>query len=226
MLKGKKLLVVEDNIELQGILADFLEMKGAEVDFASDGEEGLALIHQYDFDAVILDVMMPKKDGIQVMNQLRRNGKTLPVLMLTALNSKEDLLRGYQSGVDDFITKPFDFDELEVRLSALIKRYRGDVAKSRLEYGDIVIEQSSHQAYRAGTLLSLTPVMYQILVKLVKAAPDIVTRESLIHEIWGEDIPDNDVLRSHLYLLRNIVDKPFEHPILITVPKIGLRLEK
>ncbi|BDU36297.1 Putative two-component response regulator [Vibrio nigripulchritudo MADA3029] len=226
MLKDKKILIVEDNIELQGILADFLEVKGADVDFASDGEQGIQLATECRFDAVILDVMMPKKDGIQVIKELRNAGNDLPVLMLTALNSKEDLLNGYQNGVDDFITKPFDFDELEVRLAALIKRYRGEVASNQLSFGEITIDQSTHQVYRSGTLLSLTPVMYQILVKLVKAAPEIVTRESLIHEIWKEDIPDNDVLRSHLYLLRNVVDKPFERPLLTTVPKVGLRLEK
>ncbi|UAB69612.1 response regulator transcription factor [Vibrio sp. SCSIO 43132] len=226
MLKDKKILIVEDNIELQGILADFLEVKGADVDFASDGEQGIQLATECRFDAVILDVMMPKKDGIQVIKELRNAGNDLPVLMLTALNSKEDLLNGYQNGVDDFITKPFDFDELEVRLTALIKRYRGEVASNQLSFGEITIDQSTHQVYRSGTLLSLTPVMYQILVKLVKAAPEIVTRESLIHEIWKEDIPDNDVLRSHLYLLRNVVDKPFERPLLTTVPKVGLRLEK
>ncbi|BCL68806.1 DNA-binding response regulator [Vibrio nigripulchritudo] len=226
MLKDKKILIVEDNIELQGILADFLEVKGADVDFASDGEQGIQLATECRFDAVILDVMMPKKDGIQVIKELRNAGNDLPVLMLTALNSKEDLLNGYQNGVDDFITKPFDFDELEVRLTALIKRYRGEVASNQLSFGEITIDQSTHQVYRSGTLLSLTPVMYQILVKLVKAAPEIVTRESLIHEIWKEDIPDNDVLRSHLYLLRNVVDKPFERSLLTTVPKVGLRLEK
>lgn len=226
MLKDKKILIVEDNIELQGILADFLEVKGADVDFASDGEQGIQLATECRFDAVILDVMMPKKDGIQVIQELRKAGNDLPVLMLTALNSKEDLLNGYQNGVDDFITKPFDFEELEVRLTALIKRYRGEVASNQLSFGEITIDQSTHQVYRSGTLLSLTPVMYQILVKLVKAAPEIVTRESLIHEIWKEDIPDNDVLRSHLYLLRNVVDKPFERPLLTTVPKVGLRLEK
>ncbi|CCN84517.1 Putative two-component response regulator [Vibrio nigripulchritudo SFn27] len=226
MLKDKKILIVEDNIELQGILADFLEVKGADVDFASDGEQGIQLATECRFDAVILDVMMPKKDGIQVIKELRKAGNDLPVLMLTALNSKEDLLNGYQNGVDDFITKPFDFEELEVRVTALIKRYRGEVANNQIAFGEITIDQSTHQVYRSGTLLSLTPVMYQILVKLVKAAPEIVTRESLIHEIWKEDIPDNDVLRSHLYLLRNVVDKPFERPLLTTVPKVGLRLEK
>jgi len=226
MLENRQVLVVEDNEELQGILADFLEVKGAEVDFADNGELGLKLALENDFDAIILDVMMPKKDGMQVAKELRGNGCTTPILMLTALNGREDLLKGFEQGVDDFVTKPFNFPELEVRLSALIKRYRGDVASSLLQFGTISIDQRSHKVTREGHKLLVTPVMYQILVKLTKAAPEMVSRDVLIHEVWGEDAPDKDILRSHIYLLRNVLDKPFKKPMLITVPKFGFRLEE
>ncbi|EAS44147.1 DNA-binding response regulator [Photobacterium profundum] len=225
MLKNKQVLVVEDNEELQGILADFLEVKGADVDFADNGELGLKLALENDFDAIILDVMMPKKDGMQVAKELRENGCTTPILMLTALNGREDLLKGFERGIDDFVTKPFNFPELEVRLSALIKRYRGDVANSHLEFGSLTIDQRSHKVTREGHQLLVTPVMYQILVKLTKVAPEMVSRDVLIHEVWGEDAPDKDILRSHIYLLRNVLDKPFKKPMLITVPKFGFRLE-
>lgn len=225
MLENKQVLVVEDNEELQGILADFLEVKGAEVDFADNGELGLKLALGNDFDAIILDVMMPKKDGMQVAKELRDNGCTTPILMLTALNGREDLLKGFERGVDDFVTKPFNFPELEVRLSALIKRYRGNVASSLLQFGSLTIDQRSHKVTREGHQLLVTPVMYQILVKLMKTAPEMVSRDVLIHEIWGEEAPDKDVLRSHIYLLRNVLDKPFKKSMLITVPKFGFRLE-
>ncbi|NOH82697.1 DNA-binding response regulator [Vibrionales bacterium C3R12] len=225
MLENKQILVVEDNEELQGILADFLEVKGAQVDFADNGELGLTLALEHEFDAIILDVMMPKKDGMQVAKELRQLGCTTPVLMLTALNGRDDLLKGFENGVDDFVTKPFNFPELEVRLTALIKRYRGEVASSLIQYGGLKIDQNSHTVTREGQVLVVTPVMYQLLVKFVKAAPDVVSRDVLIHEIWGDDVPDKDVLRSHIYLLRNVLDKPFEKPMLITVPKFGFRLE-
>lgn len=225
MLENKQVLVVEDNEELQGILADFLEVKGAVVDFADNGELGLKLALGNDFDAIILDVMMPKKDGMQVAKELRDNGCTTPILMLTALNGREDLLKGFERGVDDFVTKPFNFPELEVRLSALIKRYRGNVASSLLQFGSLTIDQRSHKITREGHQLLVTPVMYQILVKLMKTAPEMVSRDVLIHEIWGEEAPDKDVLRSHIYLLRNVLDKPFKKSMLITVPKFGFRLE-
>lgn len=225
MLNNKRVLVVEDNEELQGILADFLEVKGAQVDFADNGELGLSLAMENEFDAIILDVMMPKKDGMQVARELRESGCTTPILMLTALNGRTDLLKGFEHGVDDFVTKPFNFPELEVRLTALIKRFRGEVASSQLQFGDLKIDQNSHRVQREDQELAVTPVMYQLLVKLVKSAPNVVSRDALIHEVWGDDAPDKDVLRSHIYLLRNVLDKPFTKPMLLTVPKFGFKLE-
>jgi len=225
MFTNKRILVVEDNEELQGILADFLEIKGAEVDFADNGELGLQLALTHSFDAIILDVMLPKKDGMTVAKELREQGCATPVLMLTALNGQNDLVKGFESGVDDFVSKPFNFIELEVRLLALIKRFRGEVASALLSFGDLHVDQSSHKVIRNKQELTLTPVMYQIIVKLIKSAPEMVTREALIYEIWGDDAPDKDILRSHIHLLRAVLDKPFSYPMLKTVPKFGFKLE-
>ncbi|MFA0087860.1 response regulator transcription factor [Vibrio sp. 10N.261.51.F12] len=224
MLTGRRILVVEDNEELQGILADFLEVKGAEVDFANNGEMGLRLALEHEFDVIILDVMMPKKDGMQVVRELRESGNTTPVLMLTALNGQDDLLAGFDNGIDDFISKPFQFPELEVRLTALIKRFRGEVAQSLLRFGSLIIDQKTHQVSRDTQPITLTHATYQILLTLTKAKGEVVSREALIHQLWGEDVPEKDVLRSHIYLLRNVLDKPFSVPMLVTVPKFGFKL--
>lgn len=224
MIEGSRILVVEDNEELQGILADFLEVKGAEVDFASNGELGVNLALESEFDAIILDVMMPKKDGFQAAQELREQGCTTPILMLTALNGQQDLLSGFDSGIDDFVTKPFQFPELEVRLGALIKRFKGRVARTQLAFGGLVIDEKTHTIAREGKALDITPAMYQILLMLVKAQGEVVSRDALIHQLWGEDVPDKDVLRSHIYLLRNVLDKPFEFSMLVTVPKFGFKL--
>ncbi|USD67556.1 response regulator transcription factor [Vibrio sp. SCSIO 43136] len=226
MLEKRKILVVEDNLELQGILADFLEIKGAEADFAADGALGLELGLSGEFDAIILDVMLPKMDGMDVAKLLRSQGVTTPILMLTALNGQQDLLTGFESGVDDFVSKPFQFPELEARLSALIKRYRGDVAKTLMRFGELEVDDKTHQVTRCGKVLDISPALYQILITLVKAQGEVVSRETLIYQLWGEDVPDNDVLRSHIYLLRNSLDKPFDHPMLVTVPKFGFKLVK
>lgn len=224
MLERSRILVVEDNIELQGIIADFLEVKEAVADFASDGEQGFKLAMKNDFDAIILDVMLPKLDGMQVASKLRKNGITAPILMLTALNGQEDLLSGFDSGADDFVTKPFKFPELEARLSALIKRNKGLVAQKTLSYGEVTIDEKTHTASRGGQTLTLTPILFQVLRELVKAQGGVVSRESLIYMLWGDDTPDKDVLRSHIYLLRNVLDKPFDYPMLKTIPKHGFQL--
>ena len=224
MLERSRILVVEDNIELQGIIADFLEVKEAIADFASDGDQGFKLAMKNDFDAIILDVMLPKLDGMQVATKLRQNGVTTPILMLTALNGQEDLLNSFDSGADDFVTKPFKFPELEARLCALIKRNKGLVAQKTLSYGEVMINEKTHTASRDGQTLTLTPILFQILRELVKAQGGVVSRESLIFMLWGDDIPDKDVLRSHIYLLRNVLDKPFNFPMLKTIPKHGFQL--
>ncbi|NOI89355.1 response regulator transcription factor [Vibrio splendidus] len=224
MLERSRILVVEDNIELQGIIADFLEVKEAIADFASDGDQGFKLAMKNDFDAIILDVMLPKLDGMQVATKLRQNGVTTPILMLTALNGQEDLLNSFNSGADDFVTKPFKFPELEARLCALIKRNKGLVAQQTLSYGEVTINEKTHTASRDGQTLTLTPILFQILRELVKAQGGVVSRESLIYMLWGDDIPDKDVLRSHIYLLRNVLDKPFKFPMLKTIPKHGFQL--
>lgn len=224
MIDGSRILVVEDNAELRGILADFLDVKGAEVDFAANGEQGLQLALKHEFDAIILDVMMPKKDGMQVAEELRTFGCTTPILMLTALNGQQDLVTGFESGVDDFVSKPFHFPELEVRLAALIKRFKGRVAQAKLVFGDLVVDAKTHTVTRRGVRLDITPAMYQILWMLVKAQGEVVSREALIHQLWGDEIPDKDVLRSHIYLLRNVLDKPFDSSMLVTVPKFGFKL--
>ncbi|TVU65068.1 response regulator transcription factor [Vibrio atlanticus] len=224
MLERSRILVVEDNIELQGIIADFLEVKEAVADFASDGDQGFKLAMKNDFDAIILDVMLPKLDGMQVATKLRQNGVTTPIFMLTALNGQEDLLNSFDSGADDFVTKPFKFPELEARLCALIKRNKGLVAQKTLSFGEVTIDEKTHTASRDGQTLTLTPILFQILRELVKAQGGVVSRESLIFMLWGDDIPDKDVLRSHIYLLRNVLDKPFKFPMLKTIPKHGFQL--
>lgn len=226
MLTNTRVLMIEDNKELQGVIADFLNFKGYDFDFADDGSQGVKLALEGDFDIIILDVMLPKMNGIEVATMLRKQHCETPILMLTALDEKQTLLAGFNSGVDDFVTKPFDFDELEARLSSLTKRNRKKAALRKVSFGEITVDLSKHLAYRKGVALNLMPVTFQILTTLVKAAPNIVSRDELIHELWGHDVPANDVLRCHIYNLRNVLDKPFKQPLLVTVPSAGFRLEK
>ena len=221
-----KLLIVEDNQDVAGILADYFEVQGTEVDFATNGELGFKLALESNFDAIILDLMLPKMDGLSVAKELRKQGCATPILMLTALDDKQDLLNGFESGADDYLAKPFDLDVLNARISALIKRQQGRVALGILKYGSLELNAAEHQVYRNGTQLILTPACYQILQLLMKRAPNVVKREELIEELWGDMPPGNDILRSHMYQLRNQLDKPFPESMLVTVPKIGFKLQQ
>ncbi|MCG9724479.1 response regulator transcription factor [Vibrio brasiliensis] len=220
-----RVLLVEDNREVAGILFDYFECEGMELDYADNGELGLKLALEGSFDLILLDLMLPRMDGLTVCNKLREAGNSTPILMLTALDNRDDMLRGFEHGADDYLTKPFDLEILEARIMALIKRYRGQVASSTLSFGSLKIDQKTRQAYRQDKLLALNPTTYTILEMLCKRAPEVVTRRDISEKLWQESEPNNDVLRSHIYQLRNQLDKPFASPMLTTIPKIGFRLE-
>lgn len=221
-----KVLLVEDNREVAGILFDYFECEGMELDYADNGELGLQLALEGSFDLILLDLMLPRMDGLTVCNKLRDAGVNTPVLMLTALDNREDMLKGFQHGADDYLTKPFDLEILEARIQALIKRYRGQVASTVLQFSSLKIDQKTRQAFREDKLLALNPTTYTILEMLCQKAPEVVTRQELSEKLWQESEPNNDVLRSHIYQLRNQLDKPFAKPMLTTIPKIGFRLEE
>lgn len=220
-----RVLLVEDNREVAGILFDYFECEGMELDYADNGELGLQLALEGTFDLILLDLMLPRMDGLTVCNKLREAGINTPVLMLTALDNRDDMLKGFKHGADDYLTKPFDLEILEARIHALIKRYKGQVASSVLNFGSLKIDQKTRQAYRQDKLLALNPTTYTILEMLCQRAPEVVTRQEVSEKLWQESEPNNDVLRSHIYQLRNQLDKPFPAPMLTTIPKIGFRLE-
>ena len=222
----QKILLIEDSREVAGILFEYYESKGVELDYADNGELGFELAKAESFDLILLDLMPPRMDGLTLCNNLRDEGITTPILMLTALDNREDMLNGFKHGADDYLTKPFDFDLLDARANALIKRYKGQVATSILQFGTLKIIQKSRKAYRDDKLLVLNPTTYTILELLCQKAPEIVSRQEIAEKLWQEHEPQNDVLRSHIYQLRNQLDKPFHSPMLITVPKIGFRLEE
>ncbi|WP_394127324.1 response regulator transcription factor [Vibrio hepatarius] len=221
-----KVLLIEDNREVAGILFDYFECEGMELDYADNGELGLQLALEGSFDLILLDLMLPRMDGLTVCNKLREAGVSTPVLMLTALDNREDMLKGFKHGADDYLTKPFDLEILEARIQALIKRYRGQVANTVMQFASLKIDQKTRQAFREDKLLALNPTTYTILEMLCQKAPEVVTRQELSEKLWQESEPNNDVLRSHIYQLRNQLDKPFAKPMLTTIPKIGFRLEE
>lgn len=219
-----KVLVIEDNRDIAANIADYLEPKGHVLDFAATGPHGLQLALQEHYDIIVLDINLPGLDGMALCRRLRNEGRSgVPVLMLTARDQLEDKLEGFQAGADDYLVKPFSVKELEVRLQALIKR--GGLQMSRtLSVGDLQYDPQTFAATRAGRALELNPIQRRLLELLMSNSHRVVTREELERHIWGDALPDNDVLRTHIYTLRTVIDKPFAQKLLHTIHGTGYRL--
>jgi DNA-binding response OmpR family regulator len=221
-----RILIIEDNPDIVANLYGFLEPKGYLLDSAANGYGGLALAAQNDYDAVVLDVMLPGLNGLELCQKLRGElRKDTPVLMLTARDTLEDKVAGFDSGADDYLVKPFSLVELEVRLKALVRRARGShTSNAVLVVGDVTFDTDTFEVKRAGRALSLTKTGYTILRLLMKDAPKVVSREQIEHEVWGDNPPDSDALRVHIHALRQALDKPFPHQMLRTISGIGYKL--
>lgn len=221
-----RVLVIEDNPDIVANLNAYLEPRGYALDFAAHGYGGLALIAQNDYDAVVLDVGLPGIDGLALCQKIRKDlQKTTPVLMLTARDSESDKVAGFESGTDDYLVKPFSLVELDLRLKALVRRARGETRRAPvLRVGELVFDTATYEVSRAGLPLALTRTGYKILACLMREAPKVVPRESLELEVWGDDRPDSDALRTHIHALRQALDKPHTTPMLHTVQGIGYRL--
>jgi len=220
-----QLLLIEDHQDLAETVVDFLESMGAAVDYAADGLTGLHLVRQHRFDVILLDINLPGLDGLSLCREIRDNdNNSTPVIMMTARDELADKLDGFESGADDYVVKPFDLPELVARIKSIHRRQLGTVAAEVLQIGDLELETGTREARRNGQRLSLTPAGFQILTILLKHTPNVVSREQLESELWGEDPPASDTLRSQIYKLRKAVDKPYSTPLLHTVAGSGYRL--
>lgn len=217
-------LVVEDNRTLAGNIIEFLEAHGFECDYADNGNLGLRLAMNQTLSAIILDVMLPGKDGMTICTELRASGVTTPILMLTARDTLEDKLQGFDAGVDDYLVKPFDLPELVARTKALTKRINKNAVK--LTVSDLTMEVDLRIVTRAGRRIELNKACWQILEALMRTYPKVVTRQHIEELIWPDQLPDSDVLKSHIYKLRQLIDKPFNSQLIQTVRGVGLVLER
>jgi DNA-binding response OmpR family regulator len=218
-------LLVEDNRGIAEMVGEFLERRGYSVDYASDGVTGLRLATAEHYDVIVLDLMLPGLDGLDLCRRLREDAKkTTPVLMLTARDTLEDKLTGLDAGADDYLVKPFEIRELEARIRALIRRDRRQVSTEVLRVADLVLDTATLRATRAGKDLPLSPIGLRLLTILMRESPRVVSRRDIEREVWGDLLPDSDTLRSHLYNLRKIIDKPFDKQLLHTIHSAGYRL--
>ncbi len=219
-----RILVVEDNVDIAENIGDYLKAQGHIMDFAMDGIGGLHLAITQEYDVLILDIMLPGMDGITLCNKLREaGGKQTPVLMLTARDTLSDKLEGFKAGADDYLIKPFALQELEARIKALTKRAE-IVEKPVLHVADLELDTGSMKVSRSGKPIDLNRACLKILQMFMHAYPNVVPRNEIEDTLWGDMPPGSDSLRSHIYILRRAIDKPFEQALLETVHGVGYRL--
>lgn len=220
-----RILLVEDHRDIAENIFEYLEPKGHTLDYAGDGEEGLRLALAGYFDVLVLDLMLPGIDGLDVCRRFRRESAlNTPILMLTARDTLEDKLEGFEAGADDYLVKPFSLQELEIRLIALDRRARQAGQSAVLKVDDLVFDTQTLQARRASQPLHLSTTTRKLLALLMRNTHRVVRREEMEQELWGDEPPEGEVLRAHIYALRSIVDKPFETRLIHTVHGEGYRL--
>jgi len=217
-------LLIEDNPDLVENLSDFLEAHGHSVDIAYSGLAGLDFALEHQYDVIVLDLMLPGMDGLEVCSRLRKEGRDTPVLMLTARDTLADKLEGFSSGADDYLVKPFALPELEARITALLRRRRGDTGRTSFRVLDLSFDPDSLRLERDGRRIELAPIPLRLLTLLIRRSPGVVTRDELEREVWGDHPPDSDALRAHMHTLRSAIDRDAEVPLLRTLRGIGYQL--
>ena len=221
-----KLLVVEDEPRMLELLRRGLTEEGHTVTCASDGGEGWELARAYEFDALVLDVMMPKMNGFELAKKLRQERVATPVLMLTAKDSVPDVVRGLDAGADDYLTKPFTFNELLARLRALQRRATSR-PQNRLQVGDLVLDPESREVSRSGVPITLTRTEYSLLERLMYRAGKVVPRNTLIESVWGFDREiEENTLDAFVRLLRHKVDREGLPKLIVTVRGVGYMIRE
>ena len=218
-------LIIEDDREAAAFLRRGLEEAGHVVDLAWDGDTGLELAFAASYDALVVDRMLPRRDGLAVVSALRESGHKTPVLILSALGQVDDRVAGLRAGGDDYLVKPYALRELLARLDALVRRTSPGQTETRLHVGDLVLDRLSRRVSRAGETLQLQPREFRLLEYLMQHAGQVVTRTMLLENVWGYHFdPQTNVIDVHVSRLRSKIDRGFEPPLLQTVRGAGYRL--
>ncbi|MGF1715351.1 response regulator transcription factor [Photobacterium chitinilyticum] len=217
-----QMLLVEDDMDLAELIIEYLNAEAIECDIAYNGSMALNLLEENAYQVIVSDVMMPKMDGFTLLENLRSMHIQTPCLMLTARNTLEDKLIGFEKGADDYLVKPFELAELTARIKVLA--HRTQPPSSKIKISDLVLDLRERQAYRAGQLLALSAAEWQLLEILVKHSPAVVSKIDIEDHIWGGEAPSKDALKMLIYRLRKVVDSPEVSPLITTVRGRGVMI--
>ncbi|MGE3914750.1 MAG: response regulator transcription factor [Hyphomicrobiaceae bacterium] len=217
-----RVLIVEDDREIAHFVQRGLKESGHTADVALDGEQGLDLALSGAFDAIVLDRMLPGREGLSVVQAMRSAGVRTPVLILSALGEVDDRVKGLKAGGDDYLTKPFALTELLARIEALARRASPEESATRYSVGDLVLDRLTHKVSRGGEPITLQPREYRLLEYLMRNAGQVVTRTMLLENVWDYHFdPQTNVIDVHISRLRGKIDKGFDSPLLHTVRGAG-----
>jgi DNA-binding response OmpR family regulator len=221
-----KILLVEDDRKVAGFIEQGLREEGYVVDIARDGDEATTMAHINEYDAILLDVVLPKKNGFQIAAELRREGRNAPILMLTSRDATEDIVRGLNAGADDYLSKPFQFDELVARIRALLRR-GGAERLEVLRYGPIALDRLRHVATVNDQRLDLTPKEMQLLEYFLLHPEDVVRRTTLLEKVWDMHFdPESNVVDVHVGNLRRKLDEAAGEAMIATIRGVGFTLRR
>ena len=221
-----RILLVEDEKDLASILKKGFEERGYAVDVAHDGEEGLYMAENFPLDAVVLDIMLPAIDGLEVLGRLRKKGNTVPVIVLTARDALLDKIKGLDTGADDYLTKPFVFDELLARVRSLLRR-KAEVKQAVVKIGDLEINTASHEVKRAGKPVPLSAREYALLEFMAYRKDSVLSRTDIVEHIYSEEADmDSNIVDVYINYLRNKIDRGFKKKLIHTVRGAGYMLKE
>ncbi len=221
-----RILLVEDDHDIVRFVKKGLSENGYAVDVNFDGETGLHSVLQHHYDLVLFDIMLPRMDGKEILKRMRGKGIQTPVIFLTAKDSEEDIVHGLNLGADDYLTKPFSFNELLARINAILRRGKTSGFPLRLQVADLVLELDGHRVSRQHQRIELTPKEYALLEFLMRHPGEIVTRSMIAELIFGYHFDTStNVVDVHVSHLRNKIDRDFAHKLLHTIKGVGYVLE-
>ena len=222
-----RILLVEDDVKIASFIVKGLKAAGYAVDHASDGEKGLDLALTEDYDTAIIDIMLPKLDGLSLIERMRKEKSHIPVIILSAKSSIDDRVKGLQTGSDDYITKPFAFSELLARVQALIRRASGLSEPTRLTVGDLSLNLLTREVTRGVRKIELQPIEFSLLEYLLRNAGRVVSKTMIMEHVWNYNFdPQTNVVEARVCRLRDKIDRDFDQKLILTVRGVGYVLKK
>ena len=222
-----RILLIEDDLKLAAFILKGFKEAGFAVDHSTDGEDGLHMILSEPYDAAIVDIMLPKLDGLSLIDELRKRKSTTPVIILSAKRTVDDRIKGLQTGGDDYLVKPFAFAELLARVQALIRRASGTAEPTRLVVGDLSMDLLTRRIVRAGKKIDLPPIEFSLLEYLMRNAGRVVSKTMIMEHVWDYNFdPQTNVVEVRICRLREKIDKNFKKKLIHTAYGAGYVLEK